>query len=178
MIIAPTPIAGAFVVDIEARSDARGFFARTVCAEEFAQAGLSAAFVQQSVSFNAEKGIVRGMHYQAAPHGENKLVRVTQGEIWDVMLDLRAGSPSFGRWHAVVLSAANRRAVYIPEGVAHGFQTLAAESEVHYQMTTAYREDAARGVHWRDPTFNIAWPDAPGAILSQRDRDFNHFQGS
>lgn len=178
MIIAATPIAGAYTVDIEPRSDARGFFARSVCADEFARFGLSAAFVQQSVSFNAEKGIVRGMHYQAAPHGEEKLVRVTQGEIWDVMLDLRADSPSFGQWHAVVLSAANRRAVYIPKGVAHGFQTLAPASEVLYQMTAAYREEAARGVHWRDPSFNIAWPDVEGAIMSERDRDLNNFQGS
>jgi dTDP-4-dehydrorhamnose 3,5-epimerase len=177
MIIAGTPIEGAFVVDIEPRADERGFFARTVCVDEFAGAGLAAAFVQQSVSFNAEKGIVRGMHYQAAPHEEEKLVRVTQGEIWDVLLDLRPRSPTFGRWHALVLSAANRRAVYIPKGVAHGFQTLAPASEVFYQMTAAYRPEAARGVHWRDPAFNIAWPDAEGAIISQRDRDYPNFQG-
>lgn len=176
MIIAATPIAGAFVVDIEARTDERGFFARSVCAGEFARAGLAAAFVQQSISFNAEKGIVRGMHYQAAPHEEEKLVRVTQGEIWDVILDLRRGSPSFGKWHALLLSAENRRAVYIPKGVAHGFQTLAPASEVFYQMTVAYCEQASRGVHWRDPAFNIAWPDPAGAIMSQRDRDFNHFE--
>jgi dTDP-4-dehydrorhamnose 3,5-epimerase len=178
MIIAGTPIAGAFVLDIEPRSDERGFFARSVCAQEFGRAGMSASFVQQSISFNAEKGILRGMHYQGAPHEEEKLVRVTQGEIWDVMLDLRPASPSFGQWHAVVLSAANRRAVYIPKGVAHGFQTLAPASEVFYQMTVNYNEQASRGVHWRDPAFNIAWPDPEGAILSQRDREFKHFEGA
>ncbi len=177
MIIAATPVHGVFVVDPEPRSDERGFFARTVCVDEFARAGLAANFVQQSVSFNAHKGVLRGMHYQAAPHAEEKLVRVTQGEIWDVVLDLRADSPSFGRWHAEVLSAANRRALYIPKGVAHGFQTLVPGSEVLYQMTVAYCEQAARGVCWRDPAFGIAWPDPEGAIMSQRDRDYPHFQG-
>lgn len=178
MIIAATPIAGAFLVDIAPEADERGFFSRTVCVDQFAQHGMQAVFVQQSISFNAARGTLRGMHYQAAPHAEDKLVRVTRGEIWDVMLDLRPESPSFRQWHAVVLSAENRRAVYIPKGVAHGFQTLAAASEVLYQMTEAYCAPAARGVHWRDPGFAIAWPDPDGAIISQRDRDYPHFQAN
>lgn len=176
MIIAATPIHGAYVIDIEPLADARGFFSRTVCTDAFARAGLATAFVQQSISFNADKGIVRGMHYQHTPHEEEKLVRVTEGEIWDVLLDLRPHSPNFGQWHAVRLSAANRRAVYIPKGVAHGFQTLAPASEVFYQMTVPYSAQDARGVHWRDPAFNICWPDTEGAIVSQRDSDFPPFQ--
>lgn len=176
MMMAATPIAGAWLIDIEPRVDERGFFARTVCAAEFAQAGLHAAFVQQSISFNADKGIVRGLHYQAGAHAEEKLVRVTQGEIWDVIVDLRPDSPTFRQWHGVVLSAANRRALYIPKGVAHGFQTLAAASEVFYQMTVAYCEPAARGVHWRDPGFDIAWPDPAGAIISRRDQEYMNFE--
>jgi dTDP-4-dehydrorhamnose 3,5-epimerase len=175
MTITQTPIAGAWLVDIEPQVDERGFFARTVCSAQFAAAGMRAEFVQQSVSFNIHKGIVRGLHYQAAPHAEEKLVRVTQGEIWDVIVDLRPHSPTFRQWHGVVLTADNRRALYIPQGVAHGFQTLAAASEVFYQMTVAFCEEAARGVHWRDPGFAIAWPDPDGAIISRRDRDYNNF---
>jgi dTDP-4-dehydrorhamnose 3,5-epimerase len=178
MRMAETPIRGAWLVDIEPRVDQRGFFARTVCADEFSRGGLNSTFVQQSISFNADKGIVRGLHYQAGPHAEEKLVRVTQGEIWDVIVDLRPHSPTFRQWHGVILSAANRRAIYIPQGVAHGFQTMAASSEVFYQMTVAYCEPAARGVHWRDPGFDIAWPDPDGAIISPRDRDYTNFEMS
>lgn len=178
MMMAETAIAGAWLIDIEPRVDERGFFARTVCAEEFARSGLNAAFVQQSISFNADKGIVRGLHYQTGPHAEEKLVRVTQGEIWDVIVDLRPDSPTFRHWHSVVLSAANRRALYIPKGVAHGFQTMDAASEVFYQMTVAYCEQAARGAHWRDPAFAIAWPDPAGAIISRRDREYKNFEMS
>jgi dTDP-4-dehydrorhamnose 3,5-epimerase len=170
------PIAGAYLIDIEPQADERGFFARTVCAEEFGRHGLNAGFVQQSVSFNARKGIVRGMHYQAAPHQEDKLVRVTRGAVWDAILDLRPDSPSHGKWFGVELSADNRRALYIPKGVAHGFQTLTDDTEVHYQMTVPYCPDAARGLHWRDPQFGIAWPDPDGAILSERDRMLANFQ--
>jgi dTDP-4-dehydrorhamnose 3,5-epimerase len=175
MMLAQTPIVGAWLIDIEPRVDERGFFARMVCAEQFGAAGLASQFVQQSISFNTHKGIVRGLHYQAAPHAEEKLVRVTQGEIWDVMVDLRPQSPTFRQWHGVVLSAANRRALYIPKGIAHGFQTLVAGTEVSYQMTVAYCEQAARGVHWRDPGLAIAWPDPDGAIISRRDRDYQNF---
>lgn len=169
MIFTPTTIPGAYLIDIEPQSDERGFFARSMCEEDFARQGLNGRFVQQSVSFNNRKGILRGMHFQAAPYEEEKLVRVTQGSIWDVILDVRPQSPSFRRWFSVQLSAENRRALYIPKGVAHGFQTLSDTAEVFYQMTVSYQPQAARTIHWRDPAFGIAWPNPEGAILSARD---------
>lgn len=165
-----TAIPGAWIIDVEPVEDERGFFARTVCRDEFVRHGLNADFVQQSVSFNRRRGIVRGLHYQAPPHEEEKLVRVTAGAVFDVIVDLRAGSPARGRWLGVELTAANRRALYIPKGVAHGFQTLSDGAEVFYQMTVPYRPDAARGMRWDDPAIGVAWPDAAGAILSERDR--------
>jgi len=176
MIFTETPIAGAYLIDIEPQVDERGFFSRTMCSDEFARFGLNAQFVQQSISFNARKAIVRGLHYQAAPHEEEKLVRVTQGEIWDVVLDLRPASPTFRQWFGIVLTVENRRAIYIPKGVAHGFQTMTERSEVLYQMTVPYCAQAARGVYWRDPALAIAWPDPAGAIISQRDREYKNFQ--
>lgn len=169
MIFAPTMIPGAYLIDIEPLTDERGFFARSMCEEDFARHGLNGRFVQQSISFNSKKGILRGMHFQAPPHEEEKLVRVTQGSIWDVILDIRSHSPAFRRWFSVQLSAENRRALYVPKGVAHGFQTLSETAEVFYQMTAPYHPAAARNVHWRDTAFSIAWPDPDGAILSSRD---------
>ncbi len=174
-----TPVAGAFAVEIEALVDARGFFARTVCDEQFAAHGLNARFVQQSISRSAGRGIVRGMHFQAAPHAEEKLVRVTSGAVWDVMLDLRPDSPSFMRWHGIELSADNHAALYIPKGVAHGFQVLSDTAEVMYQMTVAYAPQAERGVRWDDPAFGIAWP-LSGASVSPRDQShplWQHLNG-
>ena len=169
MIFTATTIPGAYLVDIEPHRDERGFFARTMCEEDFTRQGLNGRFVQQSVSLNNRKGIVRGMHFQAAPHEEEKLVRVTQGIVWDVILDVRERSPAFGRWFSVELSAENRRALYIPKGVAHGFQTLSDNAEVFYQMTVPYHPESARNIHWRDPAFGIDWPHPGDAILSPRD---------
>ncbi len=163
-----TPIAGAFMIEPEASTDARGFFARTVCDEQFAQHGLNARFVQQSISRSEGRGILRGMHYQCAPHEEEKLVRVTCGAVWDVLLDLRPDSPSFLRWFGAELSADNHAAFYIPKGVAHGFQTLSERAEVMYQMTVAYAPSCERGVLWNDSAFGISWP-LPEPILSARD---------
>jgi dTDP-4-dehydrorhamnose 3,5-epimerase len=168
--IDPAPLPGVYMIALEPIEDERGFFARAVDEEAFAAKGLTARFVQCSVSFNHRKGTLRGLHYQAPPHLEAKLVRCTRGAVFDVAVDLRAGSKTFGRWWGIELSAENRRAAYLPEGVAHGFQTLTDESELFYQISTPYVAEASRGLAWDDPTLAIAWPDKAGAIASDRDR--------
>jgi dTDP-4-dehydrorhamnose 3,5-epimerase len=173
-----TPLNGAWVVELDLLGDERGWFARTFDAEEFAARGLNAAVVQCNASFNARRGTLRGMHYQAEPHGESKLVRCVRGAIFDVAVDLRAGSPTHRRWHAVELSADNRLAFYIPPGLAHGFQTLSDDAEVLYQMGHPYVPEAARGVRWNDPAFAIEWPEPDGErIVSERDGAFADFSG-
>jgi dTDP-4-dehydrorhamnose 3,5-epimerase len=169
-----TPLPEAWVIELDELDDDRGWFARTFDADEFHARGLNPAVVQCNASFNTRLGTLRGMHYQAAPHGESKLVRCVRGAIFDVALDLRSESPAYRGWHAVGLSAENRRAFYIPAGVAHGFQTLVDDSEVLYQMGHHYVPDAARGVRWDDPAFAIEWPAAPahGRLISQRDLAF------
>jgi dTDP-4-dehydrorhamnose 3,5-epimerase len=166
----PTPLPGAFIIDIEAIEDERGFFARTVCAEEFSRHGLNAGFVQQSVSFNARTGTLRGMHFQAAPQEEEKLVRVTRGAIYDVIADLRNDSPTYGRWFGVELSATGHRQLYIPRGVAHGFQTLCPDTEILYEMSTPFQPQCARGVRWDDPQLGIEWPPCADRTISLKDR--------
>ncbi|WEK03783.1 MAG: dTDP-4-dehydrorhamnose 3,5-epimerase [Candidatus Devosia phytovorans] len=163
MIFRETPLAGAYVLDIEPRADARGFFARTVDRDEFARYGLDANFVQQSVSWNPHLGTLRGLHYQAAPHEEDKLVRVTRGAIFDVIVDLRTKSTTHGHWYGVELTALNHRQLYIPKGFAHGFQTLQSDTEVFYEMTVPFHPDAPRGVRWDDPDLGIVWPYSIGA---------------
>jgi dTDP-4-dehydrorhamnose 3,5-epimerase len=169
MKFTPAPLPGAFVIDIERHEDERGFFARTVCAEEFIRHGLNPRFVQQSVSWNPRAGTLRGMHYQAAPHEEEKLVRATRGAVFDVIVDLRRDSPAFGRWFGIELSANNYRQLYIPRGVAHGFQTLCQDTELAYAMTVPFCPDAARGLRWDDPALAIAWPDCRGRMISDKD---------
>jgi dTDP-4-dehydrorhamnose 3,5-epimerase len=159
---------GAFRIDVEPHADDRGLFARTFCAREFAAHGLPAAFVQCSTSFNARRGTLRGLHWQAEPHAEAKLVRCTRGRAWDVVVDLRPDSATFRRWAAVEIGAGNRTAVFVPEGFAHGFQTLEDDTEILYQMTAFYVADLARGAPWDDPAFAIGWP-LPDPILSPRD---------
>jgi dTDP-4-dehydrorhamnose 3,5-epimerase len=159
---------GAFLVAPERWTDSRGYFARTFCCDEFASHGLIASFVQCSTSFNARRGTLRGMHYQRAPHEEIKLVRCTRGAVLDVLLDLRPDAATFGRWHAVELTGDNGHAVYIPAGVAQGFQTLTDNVEVFYQITERYRPEFTEGVRWDDPAFAIDWPIAT-PILSDRD---------
>ncbi|MEA2316993.1 MAG: dTDP-4-dehydrorhamnose 3,5-epimerase [Solirubrobacteraceae bacterium] len=171
------PLAGAWVIDPDRRSDERGFFARTFDREEFAARGLESAVVQCSTSYNTRAGTLRGMHFQAAPHGEPKVVRCTQGAIYDVIVDLRPDSPTHRRWFATELSAENGRAVYIPVGVAHGFQTVADASEVLYMMGHEYVPEAASGVRWDDPAFGIAWPDCDQRIMSDRDRSYPDYAG-
>ena len=167
----PTPLAGAFVVEPARIEDGRGFFARSFCQEEFRAQGLSPVVAQCNLSWNRRKGTLRGLHFQAKPHEEAKLVRCTRGAIWDVIVDLRVDSLTRLHWHAVELSADNRLGYYVPEGFAHGFQTLQDDSEVLYQMAESYHLDLARGVLWNDPKIGIAWPLAD-PILSERDRSY------
>jgi dTDP-4-dehydrorhamnose 3,5-epimerase len=175
MIFRTTPLAGVVVVEPELIHDERGWFARTFASEDFEAAGLESAVIHCNVSFNARAGTLRGMHYQSRPYGECKLVRCTRGAIYDVALDLRRDSTTYLQWHAVELTAENRLALYIPHGIAHGFQTLTDEVEVYYQMSAPYVPAAARGVRWDDPTFSITWPDAD-RIISDRDRSFPSFK--
>ncbi len=166
---AATPLSGAYVIDLHRHEDERGFFARTICTEEFAQHGLNGRFVQHSASWNPRAGTLRGMHLQAAPNEEEKLVRVTRGAIFDVILDLRRDSPTFGHWHGVELSADNHRQLYIPRGVAHGFQTLQPDTEILYAMTVPFHGGSARGVRWDDPEISIAWPACQDRLISEKD---------
>jgi dTDP-4-dehydrorhamnose 3,5-epimerase len=168
MNLVPTPLAGACVIDLEPLADERGFFARSFCRREFADHGLNPDIDQCSVSFNAARGTLRGMHFQIAPGAEDKLVRCTAGAIFDVIVDIRRTSASFGRWFGVELSAANRRQLYIPKGFAHGFLTLAEQSEVFYQISVPFLPTAARGLNWNDPAIGIGWPFAP-SVVSARD---------
>jgi dTDP-4-dehydrorhamnose 3,5-epimerase len=158
LIFAPAPIEGAFVIQTEPVEDERGFFARTFCRDEFVSHGLDPCVAQASISFSLRRGTLRGMHLQTAPHQEAKLVRCTRGAIYDVILDLRDESPTFRRWWSIELTPVSGRLLYVPEGVAHGFQTLEPETEVSYQMSHAYVPEAATGVRYDDPAFGIEWP--------------------
>jgi dTDP-4-dehydrorhamnose 3,5-epimerase len=178
MIFTPAPLEGAFTIDLERHEDERGFFARSFCAEEFARHGLHAVYPQCSVSFNAHAGILRGLHYQTEPYAEIKIVRVTQGRIYDVIVDIRTASPTYRQWFAIELSAENRRQLYIPRGFAHGFQTLEDGCEVYYQISTPYRPEAARGIRWNDPAFDIVWPPVSQLTLSERDRNYPDYVAS
>lgn len=171
-----TALPGVFLIDIEPLEDDRGFFARLWCRDELARKGLASDLAQISVSFNRRRGTLRGMHYQVAPHEEVKLVRCTRGAIYDVLVDLRPGSPTYRRWMSAELTADNRRTLYVPKGVAHGFQTLTDDAEVLYQISEFHHPESARGVRWDDPAFGIEWPDqAP--ILSGRDSGYPDFSG-
>ena len=171
MIYTELRLAGIFLIKPEPRRDDRGFFARVCDRDEFEARGLKWQFSQCSISFNENKGTLRGMHYQVAPHEEAKLVRCTMGAIFDVVIDLRPGSATFRQWVSVELSEENRRLLYIPEGLAHGFQTLTANAEVSYQISVPYVPEAARGVRWDDPAFAIEWA-VEVSIISARDRSF------
>jgi dTDP-4-dehydrorhamnose 3,5-epimerase len=168
MIFEPLAVEGALVVHPVPHEDERGFFARAWCGAEFAEQGLAATLVQCSISFNKARGTLRGLHVQAAPHGETKLVRCTRGAVFDVIVDLRADSPTRHRHAGVTLTADNRHAVYVPEGCAHGFLTLTDNAELFYQMSSVHVPDAARGVRWDDPALAIAWP-RPVEVISERD---------
>ncbi|HXX31669.1 MAG TPA: dTDP-4-dehydrorhamnose 3,5-epimerase [Myxococcaceae bacterium] len=166
----PTSLAGAVLLEQERHPDARGFFARTWCRDELAAQGLDAGLAQASVSFNHRRGTLRGLHYQAPPHAEVKLVRCTRGALFDVAVDLRPDSPGFLSWVGVELTAENGRALYIPKGFAHGFYTLADATEVEYLISTPYAPDSARAVRFDDPLLGIRWP-GPVEVIAPRDRD-------
>jgi dTDP-4-dehydrorhamnose 3,5-epimerase len=171
VIFTELALPGAFLIDLEPRADERGFFARTFSDAEFKERGLSPAIAQCSISFNTRRGTLRGMHYQASPYGESKLVRCTRGAIYDVIVDPRPDSAAYCRWFAAELTADNYRMLYIPEGLAHGFQTLENNCEVSYQISRPFVPEAQCGVRWDDPAFGIRWPEEP-LVMSQRDRGF------
>jgi dTDP-4-dehydrorhamnose 3,5-epimerase len=168
MKFTPIPLSGAFVIDIEPHGDERGQFARTFCTREFEARGLETAVAQCSMSWNARRGTLRGVHYQQPPHDEAKLVRVVAGAIFDVAVDVRPDSPTRGKWFGVELTAANARSFYLPRGFAHGFLTLEDASVVHYQMSSVYEPTASHGFRFDDPDVGIAWPFPP-VVVSDRD---------
>jgi dTDP-4-dehydrorhamnose 3,5-epimerase len=171
MIFKESTLAGAYTIELARVDDERGFFARTYCAEEFAARGLPAQMPQCSVSFNSRKGTLRGLHFQAAPHTEEKLVRCTAGAIFDVIVDLRVDSPTQRRWFATELTADNRRSLFIPRGFAHGFITMRDDTEVLYMISVPYAPGHDRGVRWNDPALAIQWPIEP-AVISARDAGY------
>ena len=174
MIFTPLALPGAMIVDLERFDDARGYFARAWCEREFAAAGLNPRLVQASISQNRRRATLRGMHYQVAPHAEDKLVRCVQGAVWDVIIDLRPESPTYLQHRGIELTAARGRALYIPKGFAHGFQSLTDDAQLFYQMSEFYEPSAQRGLRWDDPRFRIDWPERP-PIVNQRDASYPDF---
>jgi dTDP-4-dehydrorhamnose 3,5-epimerase len=170
-----TELSGVFEIHLEPMGDDRGFFARSWCRKEFESRGLNPKVVQCNISFNLKKGTLRGIHYQAAPHQEAKMVRCTRGAIYDVVVDLRPQQPTFRKWIGVLLTAANRCMLHVPEGCGHGFLTLEDETEVFYQMSEFYHPELARGVRWDGPSFQIVWPDRV-EVISERDRTYPNFE--
>ena len=175
MRFSQTAIPGVLVVDIEAREDERGAFARLQCPDEFAAAGQPFAPAQTSLSRNPQAGTLRGMHYQPPPHAEAKLVRTVRGRMFDVALDLRSGSPTRTKWFGIELSSGSANALFIPEGVAHGFLTLEPDTDVLYQISPKFEPGHEAGVRWNDQAFAIAWPQAP-ALISERDATYPDFR--
>jgi dTDP-4-dehydrorhamnose 3,5-epimerase len=176
MIFSELPVEGAYLIDLEPHVDGRGFFARSYCAREFAEHGLNETFVQANLSHNARRATLRGLHYQKPPHAEAKLVRCIRGALFDVVVDLRRGSRSYGRWAGVELSANNRRALYVPKGCAHGFETLVDDTEAFYLVSTFYTPDAESGLRWDDPQIAIDWPLRPPASISPKDSEWPLFE--
>ncbi|MGH2823007.1 MAG: dTDP-4-dehydrorhamnose 3,5-epimerase family protein [Thermoleophilaceae bacterium] len=178
MRLEETPLAGAWLVELDRHEDERGFFARTFDRAEWVARGMDPTVAQCNTSFNALAGTLRGMHFQADPHGEPKLVRCTRGAIWDAIVDVRPDSPTHRRWFAAELTAGNGRALYVPVGMAHGFQTLEDDSEVLYMMGHEYVPESARGVRWDDPAFDIEWPEPPvgGRTISERDAAYPDYR--
>ena len=174
MNISATPLQDAWLIDIEPRVDERGFFARTWCRSEFAGRGLDAEIAQESLSYNRRAGTVRGLHFQRAPHEETKIVRCARGAVFDVIVDLRPNSPTYLRWYGCDLMAENHRALYIPKGFGHGFQTLTDNAEVVYIISSFYNAEAAAGYRYDDPAFGISWP-LPVTIISERDLSWPAF---
>lgn len=174
MIFKETSLKGAYIVELDPIEDDRGFFARSWCKDEFYKHKLNTKLIQCNISFNKLKGTLRGMHFQVKPYEEAKLVRCTRGAIYDVIIDMRTSSRTFLKWVGIELTEDNRRALYIPEGFAHGFQTLEDNSEVFYQMSEEYHPECARGIRWNDPEFNIKWP-LDVSKISHKDESFKNF---
>jgi dTDP-4-dehydrorhamnose 3,5-epimerase len=175
MIFAETRLKGAYIIELEKIEDERGFFARSWCQREMRDHGLDPNVVQCNISFNKKKGTLRGMHYQSDPYSEAKLVRCTHGALYDVIIDLRPDSSTFLEWISVELTAENRKMLYIPKNFAHGFQTLADDTEVFYQMSEFYSPEHARGIRWNDPQFGIKWPTEV-QVISHRDDSYPDFR--
>lgn len=175
MIFKKTELNNAFIIEPERIEDERGYFARAWCRKEFDEHGLATALVQSNLSFNKKAGILRGMHYQAAPFEEVKLVRCTKGAIYDVILDLDTASPTFKQWIGVELNENNKTMLYIPKGFAHGYQTLVNETEVYYQVSEFYSPKSERGIRWNDESFGIEWPETNERIISDKDRNWPDF---
>lgn len=175
MKFTPLPLEGAFLIDIDKLGDERGFFGRAFCAKEFSNLGLESNFVQLNNSFSAKKGTLRGLHYQLYPMQEVKLVRCIRGSFYDVILDLRQDSKTFGQHFGAILTAENRTMMYVPKGFAHGFITLEENSEVIYLVSQHYSPQLERGIRWNDPIFKIQWPAQP-TVLSDRDKNHPNYQ--
>ncbi len=174
MLFTKTKLEGVFLVELEKHTDDRGFFARTWCQQEFNSQNLNTNLAQCSISFNTKKGTLRGMHYQAEPFPETKVVRCTMGSIYDVVLDLRKDSPTYTQWLSIELTQENRLMLYIPPGFAHGFQTLSNDAEVFYQISNFYKPEFSRGVRWNDPAFGIRWISPP-SVISRQDNEYPDF---
>jgi dTDP-4-dehydrorhamnose 3,5-epimerase len=175
MIFNPTTIPDVMIVELEKCEDARGYFARAWCEREFTEHGLP-RFVQTNMSMSRQKGAIRGLHYQLAPHGEAKYIRCIRGAIFDVVVDIRPDSPTFKQWFGIELTAENRKAVFVPEGLPHAYQALADDAEVIYSSSCAYTPGAERGVRWNDPAFKIDWP-IKQAIVSEKDSNWPNYEG-
>jgi len=175
MIFRETALEGAYIIEMEAFEDDRGFFARTFCRNEFAERGLNCNVAQCSISYNAVRGTLRGMHYQVEPHAETKLVHCVRGALYDVIIDMRPLSETYCCWFGVELNEGNRRLLYVPEGFAHGFQTLQDNTSVYYQISEFYAPQSARGVRWNDPVFGIDWPISE-PIISEKDRHLPDYE--
>jgi len=175
MIFTETKLKGVVTIELERFEDERGFFALSWSSAEFAWRGLDPCLAECNISFNRKKGTLRGMHYQEAPYSQTKIVRCTMGSVYDVIIDLRAGSPTFKQWIGTELTARNRLMLYVPKDFAHGFQTLEDETEVFYQMSDRYAPESGRGVRWNDPAFSIDWPELKTIIINERDEKYPDF---
>ena len=176
MIFTPTKLKDAFIIDLDRREDNRGFFARAWCQNEFTENGLNPRLVQCNLSFNDHRGTLRGMHYQVTPHEEVKVVRCTRGAIFDVIIDLRPDSPTYMEWLGVELTADNRKMLYVPEGFAHGYQTLEDATETFYQVSEFYTPGAESGIRWNDPAFRIEWPEVESRLMSEKDQSWPDYR--
>jgi dTDP-4-dehydrorhamnose 3,5-epimerase len=169
-------VPGAWILELARQEDERGYFARTWCRRQFEEHGLVADLVQANLSHSARQGTIRGMHYQVAPFQETKVVSCLRGAIWDVIIDLRPDSPAYLEWFGVELSADNRRQIYVPEGCAHGYQTLVNDTDVFYHVSAFYAPECERGIRWNDPRFAIRWPQPSGPTLSRKDQEWPDFR--